>query len=69
MDIGSATLSPQVTAARQSMAQTASRQNTPAGREPDADRDDAALKVQPAPAKPVPAAVGKGLGLLVDISL
>lgn len=64
MNIGSATLSSTMpTAIRQ-----AASENNPAERENDGDSDDKLLKVEPVPAKPVPAAVGKGMGLLVDVS-
>lgn len=66
MNIGSATQSTQISTA---MRQAASAESKPSEREPDRDRDDALLKVQPVPAKPIPAAVGKGMGLLVDVSV
>ena len=66
MNIGSATLSnPPPTTLRQ----PSSQESKPSEREPDGDRDDTAINVQPAAAKPLPAAVGKGIGLLVDVSL
>lgn len=65
MNIGSATLSSTMPTATR---QAASMETKPAEREPDGDRDDSLLKVEPVPAKPIPAAVGKGLGLLVDVS-
>ena len=66
MNIGSATQSTQISTA---MRQAASAENKPYEREPDGDRDDTLLKVQAVPAKPIPAAVGKGMGLLVDVSV
>lgn len=66
MNIGSATQSPPLSTA---MRQTTSMESNPSEREPDGDRDDTVAKLQVAPAKPLPAAVGKGLGLLVDVSL
>lgn len=65
MNIGSATLSSTMPTA---LRQAATSEKNPAERENDGDSDNKLLKVQPAPAKPVPAAVGKGLGLLVDVS-
>lgn len=64
MNIGSATLSSTMPTA---IRQAASEKN-PIERENDGDSDDKLLKVEPVPAKPVPAAVGKGMGLLVDVS-
>lgn len=69
MNIGSATMSSPITAVRQASAQPVNPEMNPAEKENDGDRDDSVLKVQPAQTKPVPAAVGKGIGLLVDISL
>jgi len=69
MNIGSATLSSPVTAMRPTTQPPVNPELNPAERENDGDRDDSVLKIQPAQAKPVPAAVGKGIGLLVDISL
>lgn len=66
MNIGSATLSNTMPAA---VRQAASLENKPSEREPDRDRDDKLLESQPVPAKPVQAAVGKGMGLLVDVSV
>ncbi len=65
MNIGSATQSSQISTV---MRQTASAESKPYEREPDGDRDSL-LKVQPVPAKPIQAAVGKGMGLLVDVSV
>lgn len=69
MNIGSATMSSPITAVRQASVQPVNPEMNPAEKENDRDSDDTPLKVQPAQAKPVPAAVGKGIGLLVDISL
>lgn len=66
MNIGSTTLSNAISTAPR---QVASPEIKPSEREPDVDRDDSLLKVQPVPARPIPAAVGKGMGLLVDISV
>lgn len=66
MNIGSATLSNPISTA---MRQAASAETKPSEREPDGDRDDSLLKVQPVPAKQIPAAVGKGMGILVDVSV
>jgi hypothetical protein len=68
MNIGSATMSSPINAVRQAAQQPVNPEMNPAEREQDSDRDDSVLNVQPAQAKPVPAAVGKGIGLLVDIS-
>ena len=66
MNIGSTSFSnPIATAVRQ----PASVENKPSEREPDRDRDEKVTDLQPAAAKPLPAAVGKGLGLLVDVSV
>jgi len=69
MNIGSATQSnPTTPPLRPTESQPAKLERTSSEREPGRDRDDTAAKVEPAPAKPLPAAVGKGLGLLVDVS-
>ncbi|WP_026791869.1 hypothetical protein [Pleomorphomonas oryzae] len=66
MNIGSATQSNPISTA---LRPAASVETKPSEREPDGDRDDKAMNLQPAAAKPLPAAVGKGLGLLVDVSV
>lgn len=69
MNIGSATQSNSVTPpVRQPERPAADLESTRSEREPDNDRDDKAATNQTAPAKPPKAAVGKGLGLLVDVS-
>lgn len=66
MNIGSTSLStPIVTAVRQ----PASVENKSSQQEPDRNRHDKVTDLQPAAAKPLPAAVGKGVGLLVDVSV
>ena len=66
MNIGSATQSTQISTA---MRQTAMPETKPPQQEANGSRDSSLLKVQPVPAKPIPAAVGKGMGLLVDVSV
>lgn len=65
MNIGSATQSNPISTV---MHQAASMESKPSERESDSDRGDKLLGSQPVPAKPIPAAVGKGMGLLVDVS-
>ncbi|WP_370674537.1 hypothetical protein [Pleomorphomonas sp. PLEO] len=70
MTIGSATSSHPISyTPSPPTSQTASVESNPSERENDGDRDDADAKVQNTSAKSPPAAVGKGLGQLVDISL
>ncbi len=71
MTIGNATSSNPISyTPRQATSQPVSTERNPSEREQDGDRDDTvAQNAQVAPAKPVPAAVGKGLGLLIDVSL
>lgn len=66
MNIGSATQSNPISAVERP---TLGLENKPSEREPDHDRDDKGMNLQPAAAKPLPAAVGKGVGLLVDVSV
>ena len=69
MDIGSATLISPTAVTRLAPPQPVAMNSTPDENKPEDKRQDSVLKVDPAQPKPVPAAVGKGIGLLVDISL
>lgn len=65
MNIGSSTQSNPISTV---MHQAVGTESKPYEREPDGDRDSL-LKVQPVASKTPQAAVGKGVGLLIDISV
>ncbi|MBS1164249.1 MAG: hypothetical protein H6R00_274 [Proteobacteria bacterium] len=69
MNIGSATQSnPIPSPPRPIESRPANVESTSSEREPDRDRDDTVEKSQTTPQAPPRAAVGKGVGLLVDVS-